>query len=129
MITIHTLANYSAQEVFGYLVEKMLVQNKVSTSGDEGDSSYYGTDNDGNFDGTRSPAGWLIPSEDYLWNFEGYTWKFHVETGRVPADHAELIYWLNAVHGDYNPEDWVKGFTMLAEDFGLSTAVIDKFAK
>lgn len=127
MITLATLPNHTAQEVFDHIAKHLLTQGEACKEIDdisEGPICRYR-----NSDDQSCAAGCLIsPKEYHSYKFEGKGWTKLVEDKLVPQDHFELIDQLQRIH-DCNPaEKWYKCLQFLAKNSNLSTANLDSYA-
>lgn len=102
MITLNTLKDATAQEVFDQVAEHLLTQNRTSF---DGQSCKYRIVLE-NKDILKCAAGCLIGDDEYNPDFEGRTWKRLVSLGLVPLAHAELIKDLQKVHDLINFTNW-----------------------
>lgn len=125
MITLKTLPQATAQEVFDQGALHLLKQNKRSALDPDVMSSgcLYRTR-----DGLMCAGGCFIAPDEYHPQFEGKSW-----TGLVggkfslPGHHASLIYKLQNIHDDYNPVRWEGKLRELAAELNLSPIVLDQF--
>jgi hypothetical protein len=102
-ITLATLPNATAQEVFNQVADHLLTQMKVSkveTKKDIFDCQYRGEDN------TSCAAGCLISDKEYGKHFENKSWANLARRGLVPNAHTVLIGELQNVHDENDPEMW-----------------------
>ena len=111
MITLATLSEATAQEVFNQVTTHLLTQNEVSTK--DGRCVYH-------FNGLKCAAGCLIADDEYALEFEDITWDqlVHIDR-RVPTHHANLISNLQRVHDRYNPEEWAAELEEFAKNNNL----------
>src|SRR5688500_5828501 len=112
MVTLKTLPQASAQEVFDHVANHLLTQMKQSTEG--GNCSYRG-DN-----GLVCAAGCLLAEHEYQPDFEGMGWLTLVDQGDIPEQHASLIQRLQGVHDMYDPEQWRERLQMVSKDYNLT---------
>lgn len=108
-VTLATLSQATAQEVFNQVLNHARVQGKASK--DEGGGCYYR-----NPEGLACFAGCLISDDEYIKQMDGgdSTWNGIFEKGYVPRDHFDLIRSLQSIHDDYQPSDWEGQFKKLA---------------
>jgi hypothetical protein len=110
MITLKTLPQATAQEVFDQVANHLLKQNKRSSI--DGGCRYKGPD------GLACAAGCLIGDDEYCSYFEGKSWG-HLSHDRyatyIPKDHFKLIAQLQDIHDCYEPESWRDLLNKLAE--------------
>lgn len=122
MITLKTLPQATAQEVFDQVAKHLLTQMKKSvakwpverTAGSKDYCMYRG------FDGTKCAAGCLISDDEYKPEFENHNW-LHLSGSNylVPEEHCHLITKLQDIHDCYEPEDWRVKLNNLAEKSNL----------
>lgn len=124
-ITLATLPDATAQQVFDQVAVHLLTQNKrcESEEDDLGDARcvYRGED------GLRCAAGCLIADEEYDSDrMEGHGWVVMAKTkGIVPTRHCDLIQRLQGVHDSFAPEGWEARLRHIATIHGLNTDAID----
>ena len=112
-ITLSTLKDATAQEVFDQVKDHLLRQNKKSKVPETYFCMYRGPDN------LKCAAGCLIADEEYKKEFENETWKELVYNGRAPSEHEGLIFRLQKIHDRNSVQYWREELEGLAEDFGL----------
>lgn len=103
MITLSTLENATAQEVFEQ-VKNHLLSQKVSSKSKDGGSWYRLPTEDGKV--ISCAAGCLISDDEYKLigdKIEGNWWGDLVGDGIAPEKHCELIAKLQSIHDDYPP--------------------------
>lgn len=109
MITLKTLPQATAQEVFDQVAKHLLTQMKKSVAKRAAESAsdskdycmYRG------FDGTKCAAGCLISDDEYKLEFENHNWSYLSDINYlVPKEHCHLIAQLQNIHDCYEPEDW-----------------------
>lgn len=122
-ITLATLEQATAQEVFDQVARHMLTQNAKSYS--DSDSTCYYRDPEGR----KCAAGCLIADDEYTgWDgLEGASWRTLSGRGRVPLTHMDLIQALQNIHDFREVREWSEELTNLAETHGLSPTVIEEF--
>ena len=111
-ITLATLPQATAQEVYSQVRKHMLAQGVKSIQ--EGEGCVYRGPN-----GLKCAAGCLIADEEYLAEMERHPWKFLVNKGLVPNRHSQLIAKLQRIHDIDNAQDWEQCLNNLATDFNL----------
>lgn len=121
MITLKTLPEATAQQVFDQVARHLLTQMKRSLDGAE-DCVYRG---DG---GLRCAAGCLISDAEYRPGMEGHSWFGLVESKLAPEQHRDLISDLQHLHDTNAPQHWKEELHRTARLCGLSTTVLDEFA-
>ena len=127
MITLATLHEYSAQQVFDYISNHLLTQGEKCQEIDDigdGPSCKYR-----NSDKQSCAAGCLIGPMEYTMDFEGKDWGTHVNDGRVPDVHHGLISSMQKVHDTCNADNWYEGLLDVARIYGFSTFKLDQYAR
>lgn len=121
MITLATLKDATAQQVFDQVKNHLLKQNAISV-GPEGCAYRSG------WEGQKMmcAAGCLISDEEYdergsfiMDGSNNTSWEYHVKKGRVPKEHFELIKSLQVIHDNYDVEEWPAQLKELAAYHGL----------
>ena len=102
MITLKTLPQATAQEVFDQITAHLLKQGKAARSG-TGACRYRTETAEGVL---KCAAGCLIADEEYDRLFENVAWDGLVNDGKVPGQHAQLIWQFQWVHDRELPADW-----------------------
>ncbi len=114
MITLKTLPQATAQEVFDQVARHLLTQGKKSISENNQYCMYRG------FNDTKCAAGCLIADDEYRSEFEIKTWAELVIGGYVVSkNHYVLITKLQDIHDCHEPEDWRVILNNLAEESDL----------
>jgi hypothetical protein len=116
MITLKTLPQATAQEVYNQVRDHLLAQNCVSAVGDSWITRqclYRGPN------GTKCAAGCLIGDDEYKPEMEKTSWDRLVKQEIVPGNHEELIVKLQRVHDGSAVEDWSIELTLVAREFDL----------
>jgi hypothetical protein len=127
MITIATLPNYTAQEVFDYIANHLLSQGeKCQEIDDVGDGSVCKYRN---FNNQSCAAGCLFGPGEYKSSFEGNNWVGLRDKGIVPLSHFRLITALQKVHDNRPAHEWHKELKLVAQDFTIDTVNLDLYAK
>lgn len=120
-ITLATLPNATAQEVFDWVAFNLLKQGEKSI-GPSG-CQYR------NPKGLKCAAGWCIGDSEYNPKWEGTTWDSLYFQGKVPSSHHYLIDRLQlSVHDFAIPAEWKTRLFTVAKQFNLSPAILDNFA-
>jgi len=112
-ITLATLPQATAQEVYSQVRKHLLTQKIKSMSEERKGCVYHGPD------GLKCAAGCLLSEEEYRPTMEGKVWDYLVQQGMAPAEHQELISDLQQVHDRKDPTDWEYCLNRLAADFNL----------
>lgn len=121
MITLKTLPQATAQEVFDQVARHLLTQNKRSTNIAE-DCVYRGSG------GLQCAAGCLIADDEYRPGMEGNSWCGIVASGYAPIQHRDLISDLQNLHDTQSTVYWKEELHRTARIWGLSPAILDEFA-
>lgn len=115
MITLATLPDATAQEVFDQVVTHLRQQGKKS-KGRYG-CAYRSEKKDGNT--LMCAAGCLISDEEYdKERMEGKDWS--TSNAWIPTEHARLIKSLQFTHDVDDVEEWEEGFQSIAERHHLT---------
>ncbi len=115
MITLKTLPQATAQEVFDQITQHLLKQGKAARS-DTGACRYRVETQEGVL---RCAAGCLIADDEYTSEFEDNAWHSLVVDREVPNEHVTLIKALQRIHDAYPSYDWSKLFVRLAIKYNL----------
>lgn len=119
MITLATLKDATAQQVFDQVATHLLKQNEQSRSA-SGFACFYR-----NANGLMCAAGCLIADDEYRPEMDkgtsrgGGSWNSMVNQGTVPPDHRDLIARLQSLHDNVNPKLWINELRRVAEEEGL----------
>lgn len=123
MITLATLKDATAQQVFDQVANHLLTQLKVSVNSDDSLCQYHSDD------GTKCAAGCLIADNEYSLCMEGIgNWTNIVEQGFASSHHENLIFELQEVHdsamgipmsAELLKEFWTRGLKGVADRFNL----------
>ena len=113
-ITLATLHQASAQEVFDQVVKHMIQQGEKSM--DDDGCLYRYKDGD---KALKCAAGCLIGDDEYKPTMEENSWANLVRKDEVPDAHAELIEKLQNIHDYEDPIQWEKMLQRLAHLEGL----------
>lgn len=98
-ITINNLAESTTEEVFEYIRNHLLTQNRKSTD-INGNCMYK------NEQGLKCAAGCLIPDDMYYPDLEYIKWDSLVTRKLVPEGHMELIQEMQRIHDDNDSITW-----------------------
>lgn len=111
IITLKTLPEATAQEVFDQVVAHLMNQGKKST----GDliCRYK------NSDGLKCAVGCLIGDNEYDNNWEGKRWYEVVKSGHATYYHNGLIQKLQRVHDNFEIHEWKRELELVAIGFSL----------
>lgn len=122
MITLATLKDATAQQVFDQVKNHLLKQNVRSTAAIQG-CAYRGGWGSQKL---MCAAGCLISDEEYaergsfiMDGSNNTSWEYHVEKGRVPKEHFDLIKSLQTIHDQDDPSEWPAQLKELAAYHGL----------
>lgn len=110
MITLKTLPQATAQEVFDQIATHLLKQNQRAFKPGDG-SCMYCTPS-----GLKCAAGCLISDDEYTSEFEGNNWVDLAAKDQrlVPDNHLDLIFALQRIHDNYDPSVWHEKLAQLA---------------
>ena len=112
MITLSTLEQATAQEVFTQVKDHLLKQNEKSMTDD-----YCANRGDG---GLACSAGCLMSDEEAKYIPEKKAWRTLLDQGFVETyKHTNLIFRLQDIHDSEPPEEWTESLQCLAFDEGL----------
>lgn len=118
MITLATLHQATAQEVFDQVATHLMSQGEKS----ERDSALGCAYREGNL---KCAAGCLISDAEYQPGFEGKDWGYLVESGCVPAIYKDLISDLQTCHDDDDEDGWLKELIRIAKLRDLNTTALE----
>lgn len=122
MITLATLPQATAQEVFDQCATHLLTQNRKSYKRYEDTCAYRGAN------GLVCAAGCFIADDEYdSEDFESRGWGRLVSEGIVPAEHQHLIGRLQRIHDIADVDQWRGELLYFAKNNGYSTGVFAKF--
>lgn len=113
MITLKTLPQATAQEVFDQCATHLLTQGRKAQR-EESTECMYRT-----ADGLTCAAGCFIAADEYNPAFEGKKWFGLARDGLVPREHQKLINELQSMHDDAYVADWPKALRRVAAYYGL----------
>ena len=119
MITLKTLPQAIAQEVFDQVKNHLLTQNKKSLLPNEirylGNGCAYRGEN-----GLKCAVGCLIGDDEYTSGIEGMEWA-SIATGRRILNHKNMIIDLQNAHDTFNKiEDLVIDLKNIAAKYNLN---------
>lgn len=113
-ITLATLAEATASEVFNFIAHHLLTQNQVAKAGY--DCKYR-------LGALSCAAGCLIGPGEYSARMEGHPWEDLVDDKKVPNAHMQLITELQWVHDDVHAKDdpgvWLEAIPELAAEWAI----------
>lgn len=117
-ITLATLADATAQEVFDQVAAHLLAQGEESRLYPEtvAETCAYRGEN-----GLMCAAGCLIGDDEYENSWEGKAWDDLVLSGVAPYIHADLIQALQGIHDGIDAPYWGNELRILANEYALST--------
>lgn len=132
-ITLATLPQATAQDVFNQVATHLLTQNKQSRKFETSEPKFAGTQNFCRYRGalgTMCAAGCLIGDDEYHLDMESAgTWTGIVDENFAPSSHSDLIRELQCVHDENNPRFWAKELINVAKNNGLSHDVVTNWGK
>jgi hypothetical protein len=112
MITLKTLPNATAQEVFEQSAKHLLSQNAKSISIDSKNCMYK--------QGSLAcAAGCFIADDEYSPAMEEMGWSYLALLGKVPSAHMDLIQDLQMVHDELDIAKWKQDLIHLAISYQL----------
>lgn len=113
-ITLKTLPQATAQEVFDQVAGHLLRQMKQCINNDlsEPVCQYR-------YNGLMCAAGCLIAEDEYTPEMEGLEWVSLVGEEFVPGNHEALIMDLQKIHDQWMPDNWARRLEQLAKEEGL----------
>lgn len=114
-ITLATLPQATAQEVYSQVRKHLLTQRIRSMSEERKGCVYHGPD------GLKCAAGCLVSDKEYLPEMEGKVWAYLVDRKMVPGAHQDLISALQVIHDMRDAASWEYCLNNLAVDFNLET--------
>jgi hypothetical protein len=112
MITLKTLPQATAQEVFDQVANHLLIQRAVCI-GHDGNCMYH-------LDGMRCAAGCLISEDEYKTQFENSIWYKLVTSGLVSDNHEKLIAELQSIHDNIGVSQWKEYLKDIADRYSLT---------
>ena len=110
MITLLTLKDHTADEVFKQGRDHLLTQMERSTADGVRSCKYL------NNNGLKCVAGCFISDDEYDPIVEGMPWSVLVEEQAVPEVHARLIGAMQSIHDNDEPIMWETRMDELEED-------------
>ena len=115
MITLKTLPQATAQQVFDQVAQHLLTQMQRSVNSEHigGDNCMYRSGN------LKCAAGCLIGDDEYKEEFEGKTWMRLRKQGDVPSEHLALIIELQRIHDNSPPRTWADQLKNIGVKFNL----------
>ena len=116
MITLKTLPQATAQEVFDQITQHLLKQGKAAISA-TGACRYRIETAEGVL---KCAAGCLIADDEYNREWENTDWPALVSGKFVPDSHERLIYKLQGIHDCKLPRKWIRSFQEIAAEFSLT---------
>lgn len=114
MVTLATLKNATAQEVYDQIVNHLRKQRKQSL--EEGVGCRYRSGD------LKCAAGCLIADDEYDPEMEENGWISLMDMGKVPNDHSHLIQEMQGVHDGWFDQSlgiWEEKFEDIAKNFKL----------
>jgi hypothetical protein len=118
MITLKTLPQATAQQVFDQVATHLLTQNAKSYDESLEACVYKGPNN------LSCAAGCLIANDEYNINFEEKGWGTLIEDYYVPATHQYLITELQILHDQKCVEEWPETLWKVAMQYELNADVV-----
>jgi hypothetical protein len=116
VITLKTLPEATALEVFDYIVTHLRKQGRKSLISEHRTQCvYWEKKND-----LHCAAGCLIAPDEYQSDFEGYSWSTLVRNYGISANHRNLISDLQCIHDTKRVEEWEEHFFTTAGNYNLT---------
>ena len=115
MITLKTLPQATAQEVFDQITQHLLKQGKAARSGTG--ACRYRVELKGEV--LKCAAGCLIADDEYNEKFEGDSWSALVRLHAITGYHDDLITSLQKMHDTCLVSEWPERLRQLAADYDL----------
>ena len=131
MISLKTLDDASAQDVFNHIVNHLLVQKEKSVNSG-GDCMYRG------LNGLKCAAGCIIADDEYGPEMEYKTWYNLMDEGTfyigndefvLTTEHSDLIHDLQTVHDRHEPDEWEELLRSVGNSHGLEWQYDDEEKK
>lgn len=121
MITLATLPQATAQEVFEQVANHLIKQNakSIDTLNKEKLCVYLDKST-----GNKCAAGCLIADSEYNYHFENNTWYHLIVNYKIPNNHAELITRLQRIHDKYEPHEFKEKLILLGIKEKLNTTFL-----
>lgn len=119
MITLKTLEQATAQEVFDQVATHLLTQNKKSAEmigGGITGCRYRSSD------GLKCAAGCLIGDDEYSREMETRSWRYLIPINLVPDKHSDLIWRLQQIHDGVAVVAWREKLLELAAKQNLDAS-------
>jgi hypothetical protein len=113
MITLKTLPDATAQEVFDQVANHLLTQNKESIK--DLQCQYH-------YNELKCAAGCLIAEDEYdpKMDLRNHSWIGLINKFGITDKHHQLITRLQFIHDKYSPNNWKTELIELAEKKGLN---------
>lgn len=122
MISLKTLPQATAQEVYNQIARHLLTQNEKALDENRCTCAYRGPS------GLKCAGGCFISDDEYTHDMEGRTWDGLANlTHYLPSEHSNLISEGQDIHDDYPPHQWPELLTSLAREFHLDSKVVEDF--
>jgi hypothetical protein len=109
-ITLATLAEATASEVFNFIAHHMLTQFEKSR-GEDGLCKYRTGE-------SKCAAGCLIADDEYRFGFETQRWRQLIAKNQVPEAHTDLVAYMQVIHDQTPVSMWASNICIAAEAFG-----------
>ena len=119
MITLATLKDATAQEVFEQSAKHLLKQNAKSILVVKNEKTCMYR-----HEGLSCAAGCFISDEEYKTEMEAHTWDNLAAYDKVPNKHIELIKQLQNIHDMSDVENWKNNLINLAKKQKLDYSFI-----
>jgi hypothetical protein len=114
VVTVETLHQSTAQEVFDHISYHLLTQKAKSMASD-GVCLYF---NPGTL--MKCAAGCLFTEAEYKLWFEGRSWRVLVSEKHVPEHHQKLITAVQNIHDGVPVVQWTQMLQTVAREYNLN---------
>jgi len=112
-VTLATLEQSTAQEVFDHIAKHLLTQKTQCIGGPDNGCSYR------NEEGMSCAAGCIMTDYEYRSGLEGRAWYDLINEGFVPKAHKDLIQDLQTIHDLRIISSWPRELQTLAASHEL----------
>jgi hypothetical protein len=129
-VTTRLMDELTAQDAFDIVAYQLLRQNERSTGSDGVKCLYRSRDGK-----RRCAIGWLMPDDVYSIGFEGsgvsnlaellFARRDDMPFARMIYRMLPLLRRLQETHDAFQPFEWAARLRTIAQEFGLSDAVVD----
>jgi len=122
-VTLKTLAEATAQQVFDQVAKHLLEQGvrSMSEAPDEDEFCLYRGP-----EGLKCAAGCLISDNEYEDGMEGRGWRNLVNNGYASNAHIDIIDCLQSIHDKKEPSTWRKELLEISKRFDLNPLILEQ---